>query len=121
MSSGDTCSALTHGGRLSSLFGLVGLALAAIGIFGVIAHSVNQRSREIGRIALGASRRDVLALVVRQGMGLVLAGVAAGLAGAWVAVRLLAHLLLRVNMKVPGDPPTCSRRPAGDYAARVES
>jgi predicted permease len=93
--------ALLNGGSLSGLFGLLGLLLAAIGIFGVIANSVNQRTREIGiRMAVGAERRDVVGMVVRQGMALVLAGVAIGLAGAWGAVRL-TRLLLRTEA---GDP-----------------
>jgi predicted permease len=94
--------ALISGGRYSGGFGLLGLALAAIGIYGVIAQSVSQRTREIGiRISLGATSRDVLALVVRQGMALVLAGVVVGLAGSWAALRLLTRFLLHTDSSDP--------------------
>lgn len=72
-------------------FALLGLLLAAVGIYGVIAQFVVQRTNEIGiRIALGAQLRDVFRLVVSQGLRLALIGIAIGLAGAWMVARLLA-------------------------------
>jgi ABC-type antimicrobial peptide transport system permease subunit len=66
------------------VFGLIGLALASIGVYGVMAHSVGQRTREIGiRIALGSSGRGVLRLLMRQGLWVVAIGGAVGLAGAF--------------------------------------
>jgi putative ABC transport system permease protein len=89
---------------LLSLFGGLALILAAVGIYGLISDSVTQRTHEIGiRVALGAGRAQVLGLVLRQGMGLVGAGLAAGLAGSWLAARLLADQLFEVSA---GDPLT---------------
>jgi predicted permease len=85
-------------------FALVALALASIGIYGVVAFAVVQRTREIGvRIAIGATRRDVLRLVVGQGTRLAAVGVAFGLVGALVVSRLAATMLFEVS---PIDPPT---------------
>jgi predicted permease len=79
-------------------FALVGLALAATGIYGVLSGSVTERTREIGvRAALGATRADLLVLVVRQGMILVVLGLALGLLGAMVASRALLSLLFEVS------------------------
>jgi putative ABC transport system permease protein len=84
------------------LFALVALILAAVGIYGVIAYSVTQRTREMGiRMALGAQNRDIISLVVRQGMILVVSGVALGLCGAFASTRVLSSLLFEVDTLDP--------------------
>jgi ABC-type antimicrobial peptide transport system permease subunit len=76
-------------GAVLGIFGLLGLGLAAIGMYGVMAYAVAQRTREIGiRMAIGAGRGDVVRLLMRQGLGLVLAGIVIGLTLAVVAAKL---------------------------------
>ena len=83
---------------LLALFGLLALALAGIGIYGVISYGVSMRTRELGiRIALGAGRREVLAMVLRQGASLTFAGLLAGLAASLILTRFLASLLYEVH------------------------
>jgi ABC-type antimicrobial peptide transport system permease subunit len=83
-------------------FAALAAALAAVGLYGVIAYSVGRRTREIGiRMALGARRRRVLAGVVGRSLGLVAGGLALGLLGAWLTAGLLASQLYEVR---PSDP-----------------
>ncbi len=89
-------------GFLSSLFGILAMALATVGLYGVTAYSVAQRVQEIGiRMALGAQRRSVVSLILREGMILVVIGVAIGLTGAFAVTRLLRHQLFQIS---PTDP-----------------
>ncbi|HZS07528.1 MAG TPA: ABC transporter permease [Blastocatellia bacterium] len=87
---------------LFSLFAVVALVLAAVGLYGVLAWSVTERTRELGiRIALGANRRDVLRLIVGQGMKLVLLGIVIGLVVALALNRLIEKLLFGVSATDP--------------------
>jgi putative ABC transport system permease protein len=84
--------------QLIGIFAALAMALAAIGLYGVMSYSVAQRAREVGlRMALGANRRDVLKLVVGQGMKLALAGVALGLLASVALTRLMEKLLFGVG------------------------
>ena len=109
--------------RLLTGFAVIGLLLASIGVYGVLAYYVSQRTREIGvRAALGASRRQLASLVVRQSMLPIVAGVIIGVAGSLASGRLLQQFLFEVK---PGDPQVIAtivgaadrRRSAGELAA----
>jgi putative ABC transport system permease protein len=87
---------------LFGVFAAVALALASIGIYGVMAYSVSERTREIGiRVALGAQRRDVLKLVVARGMTLTMIGAGIGLGAALALTRLMQTLLFEVSATDP--------------------
>jgi predicted permease len=90
------------------LIGVFGLVLASVGLAGVTAYSVAQRSREIGiRMALGAKSQDVLSLVMKEGFVLVAAGTSIGMAGAWAGARMLAAMnssVGRVSSTSTSDP-----------------
>ena len=90
------------GAAVLGVFGLLGLALAAIGIYGVMSYSVSRRTSEIGlRMALGAETRDVIKLIVKQGLGLTFIGVVIGLMLALALTRLLTSLLYGVTATDP--------------------
>jgi putative ABC transport system permease protein len=83
---------------LIAIFAGVALLLAALGVYGVMAYAVNERTREIGvRVALGAGSRDVVGLVVRGALAMTSTGVVLGLVGGFVASRLLGSLLFGVT------------------------
>ncbi|PYS70734.1 MAG: ABC transporter permease [Acidobacteria bacterium] len=89
---------------LLGIFGTLALVLAGIGLYGVLAFAVSHRTREIGiHLALGAQPRDVLVMVIKQGMLLVLLGAVLGVAGAFALTRLMQSLLFGVS---PTDPVT---------------
>jgi len=89
---------------LISLFAAVAMIMAAIGVFGVMSYSVNQRVREMGiRLALGAKPVEMKRMIVRDGMKQALAGVAVGAGGAVWLTRTMSSMLFEVS---PGDPLT---------------
>jgi predicted permease len=91
-------------GFLLGAFAAIALALAAVGIYGVLAYLVSQRTQEIGvRLAVGADRSQVLQMILRQGMTLSVGGIAVGLAAAFLLTRLMQSLLYQVK---PADPLT---------------
>ena len=100
----DTIAPRRYNLFLLAVFAAAALGLAVIGVYGVIAYAVAQRTHEIGiRMALGANRRDVVTLMVRQGAGMALVGIVVGLASATLLTRVMASLLYDVR---PTDLPT---------------
>jgi putative ABC transport system permease protein len=96
---------------LLGAFAVIAVALAAVGIYGVMSHSVSRRTHEIGiRIALGAEPSTVLRFIVRQGMTLALIGATAGVSAAFALTRLMGRLLYGVG---PADPVTFAVVTAG--------
>jgi putative ABC transport system permease protein len=89
-------------GWMFSVFGAIALVLASIGVYGVLSYSVSQRTQEIGvRVALGAARRDVLRLVIGQGLKLAGAGIFVGIVGAYFVTPVIRTILFNVT---PTDP-----------------
>ncbi len=100
----DAASGTRFNATLLGFFGFVALALAAVGVYGVIAYSVAERTHEIGiRVALGASRGDVAGMVMSQGLAMTAAGLVVGLAVAWFVTRYMTSLLYGI---APRDPET---------------
>jgi predicted permease len=88
--------------RLSGFFALLALALACVGLYGLLSYEVSRRTREIGiRMALGAQRREVLRLMIRQGIGLAAAGAILGIGAAMGLTRLIASMLYGVHASDP--------------------
>lgn len=100
---GETLAATRLASTLIGIFGLVALMLASIGLYGVMAWMVGRRTREVGiRMALGAQRRDVLKLVLKQGFGLTIAGVVIGSFAAYAATRFIdTQQLYQVSARDP--------------------
>jgi len=87
---------------LLAAFAVFALTLAAIGIYGIVSYSVTQRTQEIGvRVALGAQPRDILRMVVKEGLSMTLIGTAAGLAAAAAVTRVMSTLLFGVSAADP--------------------
>ena len=100
----DAALGMRFNATLLSLFGFAALALTAVGVYGVIAHSVVERTREIGiRVALDATRGDVAGMVMSQGMAMTAVGIVLGFIGAVFATRFLEGWLYGIR---PGDPLT---------------
>ena len=94
---------------LLAIAAAVALLLGAVGIYGVISYVVSQRTREIGaRMALGAGRRDISRMVLREGLAITLLGIGIGIAGALAVTRLMLALLFSVS---PTDPATFAAVP----------
>jgi len=92
------------GASLAAFMGILGLLLAIVGVYGVVSYAATQRTQEFGiRMALGASPRQVLGLLLRQGAQLVGAGLFFGLLAAWTLTRAMTHMLVGVS---PSDPLT---------------
>ena len=92
------------GASLAAAMGLLGLLLAIVGVYGVVSYAATQRTQELGiRMALGASPRQILALLLKQGVQLIAGGLLFGLAGAWALTRAMTHMLVGVS---PSDPLT---------------
>ena len=88
--------------RLLGIFAGLGVFLAAVGIYGVISYSVEQRTREFGiRATLGAQNADILKLVLREGLVVTLIGLAIGIGGAFAATRLIQNQLFGVSRMDP--------------------
>ena len=95
---------LTTGAAFAGVLGGLGLVLAVIGVYGVVAYAASRRTNEIGiRMALGANRSNILVMVLRQGFGVVLVGIGVGLVVALLLARLLANMLFGIQ---PTDPLT---------------
>jgi putative ABC transport system permease protein len=87
---------------LLSIFGLLALSLAAIGLYGVMAYSVSQRTRELGiRVSVGAERRDIFKLILGEGLAISVVGLLAGLVATLAVTRLTANLLYGVSSTDP--------------------
>ena len=98
--------------RMGALFGgalgLLGLALALVGVYGVVSYAASQRTQEIGlRMALGASRGEIMRLVLGRGLVLVAVGVGVGIAAALSVSHLLANLLFSVSPSIPRPSSAC--------------
>ena len=97
-----TLSTRTEPAWIIGAFAAVAAILAALGLYGVLSHAVNQRRREIGiRMALGAGMRDVLAHIMRNAIWMVLLGLGLGLAGAFALTRIIKTLLFQVSVFDP--------------------
>ncbi|HTZ72283.1 MAG TPA: FtsX-like permease family protein, partial [Candidatus Aquilonibacter sp.] len=85
-------------GVLCGIFAVLALVLTCVGIYGVLSFQTARRTNEIGiRVALGADRRDLFALILLQGMRILVAGLALGVAGAFAVTRVMAHMLFGVS------------------------